>query len=282
MLVLLAGCVSQSKYDDLKAQYDRAQAQLGERQERIGKLGARVENERAENAKLQSENARARDQVAVLDDERAKLEVEQRRLAVELTTALEERNRLTKSTEQLRDALAQLALRKAEADRRVAEFKELLVRFKDLIDAGTLRVTISDGRMVLQLPTDVLFESGSARLSKTGRDAIAEVTRVLKEVPNRRYQIEGHTDNVPIHNPQYRSNWELAAARGLGVVRAMNEAGMDSTLLSAASYGEFHPTATNETPEGRAQNRRIELILVPDLSRLPGYEELQQVVQASP
>jgi chemotaxis protein MotB len=62
----------------------------------------------------------------------------------------------------------------------------------------------------------------------------------------------------------------------------MNEAGMDAALLSAASYGEFHPTTTNETPQGRAQNRRIEVILVPDLSRLPGYEELQQVVQASP
>ena len=99
-------------------------------------------------------------------------------------------------------------------------------------------------------------------------------------MPDRRYQIEGHTDNLPIHNSQYRSNWELAAARGLGVVRAMNEAGMDARLLSAASYGEFHPAASNETPDGRAENRRIEVILVPDLSRLPGYEELQQVVQA--
>jgi chemotaxis protein MotB len=280
--VLLAGCVSQGKYDDLKTQYDRAQAQLGDRQQRIGKLGASVESERAENAKLQGENSRARAQFVALDDERARLEAEQRRLTVELTKVLEDRSRLTQSGEQLRAALAELAARKVEADRRVAEFKDLLLRFKSLIDAGTLKVMISDGRMVLQLPSDVLFDSGSARLSKAGSEAVAEVTRVLKDVPERRYQVEGHTDNVPIHNSQYRSNWDLAAARGLGVVRAMNEAGMDAQLLSAASYGEFHPAATNDTPEGRAINRRIEVIVVPDLSRLPGYEELQHVVQPSP
>jgi chemotaxis protein MotB len=280
--VLLAGCVSQGKYDDLKTQYDRAQAQLGDRQQRIGKLGASVENERAENAKLQGENSRARAQFIALDDERARLEAEQRRLTVELTKVLEDRSHLTQSGEQLRAALAELAARKVEADRRVAEFKDLLLRFKSLIDAGTLKVMISDGRMVLQLPTDVLFDSGSARLSKAGNEAVAEVTRVLKEVPERRYQVEGHTDNVPIHNSQYRSNWDLAAARGLGVVRAMNDAGMGAQLLSAASYGEFHPAAPNDTPEGRAINRRIEVIVVPDLSRLPGYEELQHVVHTPP
>jgi chemotaxis protein MotB len=280
--LVLAGCVSQGKYDNLKQQYDRAQAQLGDRQERIGKLGASVETERAENAKLQDQNSRARAQFVALAEERAKLEAEQRRLTVELTKVLEDRARLTHAGDQLRVALGELAARKVEADRRVAEFKNLLLRFKNLIDAGTLRVTISDGRMVLALPTDVLFDSGSARLSKTGKAAITEITQVLKEVPDRRYQIEGHTDNVPIHNSQYRSNWELAAARGLGVVRAMNEAGMDARVLSAASYGEFHPAASNDTAEGRAENRRIEVILVPDLSRLPGYEELQQVVQAAP
>ncbi|HKU42672.1 MAG TPA: OmpA family protein [Polyangiales bacterium] len=270
---LLVGCVSQAKYDDLKAQYDHAQAELGERQQRIGTLGASVQD-------LKGENARARTQLEALEQEYAQLQAEQRSLTVEMTKALEERARLKQSGEQLRVALGELAARKAEADRRVAEFRDLLNRFKNLIDAGTLKVTISDGRMVLQLPTDVLFDSGSARLSKPGKAAIDQVTAVLEEVSDRRYQIEGHTDNVPIHNAQYRSNWELAAARGLGVLRAMNEAGMDARLLSAASYGEFHPIASNDSEQGRAANRRIEVILVPDLSRLPGYEELQQLVQA--
>ena len=109
--------------------------------------------------------------------------------------------------------------------------------------------------MVLQLPADVLFDSGSAKLSSGGKATIPEVTRVLNQAPGRRYQVEGHTDNVPIHNPAFRSNWELASARGLGVVRAMIEGGSDAAHASAASYGEFHPVASNDIEDGRHANR---------------------------
>jgi chemotaxis protein MotB len=279
--IVLVGCVSQAKYDDLKAQYDRAQDQLGERQQRIGVLGASASEAQAQNEKLKHENQRAQQQLAMLDLERTQLQAEQHRLTTDLTSVLEDRTRLKESTEQLKAALAELSRRKTEADRRVLEFRGLLARFKGLIDAGTLKVTIADGRMVLQLPTDVLFDSGSAKLSQVGKDAINQVSAVLKEVPDRRYQVEGHTDNVPIHNPQYRSNWELAAARGLGVLRAMSDAGIAAQQLSAASYAEFHPTATNDTDAGRRENRRIEIILVPDLSMLPGYEQLQSIVAGS-
>jgi chemotaxis protein MotB len=278
---LLPGCVSQARFDDLKLRYDKAQAVLAERQQRVGSLGASFEESQAQVERLQDENLRVQAQLTALQHKRASLETEQHRMTLEMTQLLEDSAQLKQSTEQLSAALAELAQRKAEADRRVAEFKGLLVRFKGLIDAGTLKVTISDGRMVLQLPTDVLFDSGSAKLSTPGKAAIAEVTRVLKEVPGRRYQVEGHTDNVPIHNPPYRSNWELAAARGLGVVRAMVDAGVDTASLSAASYGEFHPAASNAAEEGRRVNRRIEIIVVPDLSLLPGYQELQTAMQSS-
>lgn len=278
----LASCVSRGEYDDLKRRYDRAQDQLAERQERVGTLGASFSESQAEVERLEGENTRARSQVQSLQQEREHLQEEQHQLTLEMTELLEDRSRLKEATQQLSEAIAELSRRKAEAERRVTEFRTLLGRFKKLIDAGTLKVTMSDGRMVLQLPSDVLFDSGSARLSKAGTQAIAEITRVLKEVPDRRYQVEGHTDNVPIHNPQYRNNWELAAARGLGVVRAMVEGGLDSSLLSAASYGEYHPVASNDTEEGRRLNRRIEIIVVPDLSMLPGYQELQNAVSGAP
>jgi chemotaxis protein MotB len=279
--LVLVGCVSQAKYDDLKQRYDAAQEQIGKRQQRIGSLGASLSDAQAEIAQRKLENANTSVQLAALEEEREQLSQEQRRLVNQLTQVLEDRRHLKESTQQLQTALLDLTKRKAEADRRVAEFKALVSRFKSLIDAGTLKVTIADGRMVLQLPTDVLFDSGSAKLSKPGKAAIAEVAAVLKEDSDRRYQVEGHTDNVPIHNAAYTSNWELAAARGLGVVRAMVDAGVDSRKLSAASYGEFHPAASNDSDNGRAENRRIEITLVPDLSMLPGYQELQQVVQSS-
>ena len=278
--LVLFGCVSEAKYDDLKTRYDAAQTQLGKRQQRIGTLGASLSDARAEVQQRRGENARAQAQVFALEEERERLAAEQRRLTGELTKLLEDQSRLRQSTQQLQGALYELARRKAEADRRVAEFKTLLSRFKGLIDSGALKVTITEGRMVLQLPTDVLFDTGSAKLSKTGKATVAQVAAVLKETSDRSYQIEGHTDNVPIHNTAYLSNWELAAARGLGVVRAMVEGGVDSRRVSAASYAEFHPVVSNDTDANRAENRRIEITLVPDLAMLPGYEELQQIVQA--
>ena len=182
---------------------------------------------------------------------------------------------------ELRLALLTLNARKAEADRRVAQYRTLLGKFKKLIDAGTLQVSITDGRMVLALPSDVLFSSGRAELSEEGRQTIAEVASVLATIPERRFQVEGHTDNVPIRTKRFPSNWELASARAVNVVGEMIQAGVDPGSVSGASQGEYRPVSSNDDETGRAQNRRIEIVLVPDLSMLPGFEELKNVVGGS-
>jgi chemotaxis protein MotB len=176
----------------------------------------------------------------------------------------------------MRAAMADLETRRAAAEKVVATYKDLLSRFKTLIDAGTLQVKIVDGRMVVVLKTDILFSSGSAELSKEGKDALAQVAQVLAGF-DRNFQIEGHTDNVPIHSDKYASNWYLASARAIGVVDHLIASGMDPKRLSAASYGEFVPVAANDTADGKAQNRRIDIVIQPDLSQLPGFEELQSV-----
>jgi chemotaxis protein MotB len=286
VLLLLASCVTQGKYDDLKKQYDDARQELGVRQQKIGSLEQAIGAEQAKGQQLEQKIAAAQQQLSALeqqltneDAEIARLRAEGKQQSDQLARVVKDRSALKQATDQLMQALAQLSARKAEADRRVAEYKSLLARFKGLIDAGKLQVKMADGRMVLELPTDVLFDTGSARLSKVGKEAIVEVAQVLRDMRERRFQIEGHTDNVPIHNDKYASNWELATGRALGVVRAMTEAGMDGHLLSAASYGEFHPVASNDDAAGRAKNRRIEIVLVPDLSMLPGFEELNRIVE---
>src|SRR5690606_34660178 len=102
-----------------------------------------------------------------------------------------------------------------------------------------------------------------------------EVGKLLASIRDRNFQVEGHTDNVPIRTRQYPSNWELASARAVNVTRTMLDAGLPASRVSAASYGSSLPAASHETAEGRAQNRRIDIIIVPDLSTLPGFEELQ-------
>jgi len=285
-LALLGGCVTKGKYDDLKRQYDDARLHVGEQQQKIGSLEQALADEQRKLAELEQQHQALEQQRAALaqqgadkDAEIERLRAQGAQLSDQLAKVVKDRSALKQATDQLTRALTELAQRRAEAERRVAEYRNLLARFKTLIDAGKLEVKMTDGRMVLVLPTDVLFDTGSARLSKPGKEALVEVAQVLKDMHERRFQIEGHTDNVPIHNARYASNWELASARALGVVRAMTEAGMDGRLLSAASYGEFHPTASNDDDAGRAKNRRIEIVLVPDLSLLPGFEELNRAVQ---
>lgn len=295
-MTLSTGCVTQGAYDDLKHKYDVATGKVAVGETSIAALEQSLDEAQRKAANLESEGAALQTALKALQAEREVNQAQQAKLDAELGTQREQlgkqreelallvkdRGRLRETTLQLQEAFADLARRKAEADRRVAEARNLLARFKPLIDAGTLRVTIDAGRMVLALPSDVLFDTGSARLSKVGKQAIAEVALVLRQdFGDRRFQVEGHTDNVPIHNSSYASNWELASARALGVVKLMTEQGVAPGALSAASHGENHPAMANDTDAGRAYNRRIEIILVPDLSSLPGFEEIKSAVERS-
>ncbi|MBN2359235.1 MAG: OmpA family protein [Deltaproteobacteria bacterium] len=275
--LLATGCVSsgtheqlQKDYDALKAVQEKTQQELKTSQgqsQTLEQALAAAENEKKE---LEAEQAR-------LQEEQKRLQGEQARLSDELATVVKDKSKLKASVDDMKKALEELQARKAEAEKRIAEYKTLLGRFKSLIDAGKLKVKIVDGRMVVALATDVLFPSGSAQLSKDGQAAIAEVASVLASIPDRKFQVEGHTDNVPIKTALYKSNWDLAAARAVTVVNKMVEASMPPDRISAASFGEHKPVAANETPEGRTQNRRIEIVVVPDLSSLPGFDELQKV-----
>jgi chemotaxis protein MotB len=250
------GCVGQGTYDALRADHDQL---LAEHQRGQQELEQTMQTLRAEQAEARELGQRLA------------------RLEAQLGATMRDKSSLEENIGQMQVALADLKRRKAEADARIDEFKALVARFKTLIDAGKLRVRIRDGRMVVELATDVLFPSGSARLSRAGQASIAEVATLLASIPERQFQVEGHTDNVPTGPGGWNSNWELASARALTVLRTMVDAGLPPDRISAASFGEARPSRANDTPENKAANRRIEIVVVPDLSSLPGFEELQRV-----
>jgi chemotaxis protein MotB len=164
-----------------------------------------------------------------------------------------------------------LKLKKAQeaTEARLASYRKLNERLRQLVDTGKLTVAFRNGQMILKLPSEVLFDSGKAELKGAGKTALNEVLQILLEFKDRRFQVAGHTDNVPIRSRDFKSNWELSAARAVSVVKAMVEAGFDAKNVSASGFGEFDPVAENDSPEGKQKNRRIEIILVPDLSDLP-------------
>lgn len=202
-----------------------------------------------------------------------------------------ERDKLSAAAQEGMDAKARLAatesrLREleeqhAEVEARLKEFREVTDKFKKLIDAGTLDVTFRRGRMIVELPAGVLFESGSAELSEAGKKAVMDVARILASVPGRRFMVAGHTDNVPAVK-EYKSNWTLSTTRAVTVLEALVRAGMPVTRVAAAGYAEYDPIASNATAEGRQKNRRIEIILEPYLTAVPGDDKAAVATASTP
>jgi chemotaxis protein MotB len=195
----------------------------------------------------------------------------------QLLTLTKDKGQMQASLDDMKKAMDEMKTRQDEEQKRIKEFQDLTNRFKALTDAGTLSIKIQDGKMIVNLGSDVLFGSGSARLSVKGLDTVKEVSKQLTAIADKRYQVEGHTDNVPISSSAFASNWELASARAITVMKAMIDAGMPPNRVSAASYGDTSPLQSNDTAEGRAFNRRIAIVIVPDLSQLPGYDELEKL-----
>lgn len=160
----------------------------------------------------------------------------------------------------------------------VEEFDRMKQQFQRMIDSGKLSVNFRRGRMIVELPDAVLFASGSAELSSDGQAALKEVAKILRQVPGKRFLVGGHTDDVPIAKPEagFSSNWALSAARAVTVTEALIASGVKASRLVAAGYGPFDPIAANTSARGRQKNRRIEIVLEPDLRELKSTLKVAQ------
>jgi chemotaxis protein MotB len=283
LLATLAGtaaCVSAKDYEALEADLAKARDELTKTRGEAKDLGIALQESQQEVDLLSTRINDLEHALTETQEALALAEVRATESETELAEVLKDRSKLAASVEDMQAALAELKRQRAQAEARAAVYRSVLAKFKEMIDNGKLQVKIVDGRMVLQLQTDILFTSGSAKLSTEGALVIQQVGKLLSELPDRRFQVEGHTDNVPINTKTYPSNWELASARAINVVKEMVAAGMPDSHVSAAAFAETRPTASNQTEEGRALNRRIEIVLVPDLSDLPGAEDIEKLFKS--
>jgi chemotaxis protein MotB len=205
----------------------------------------------------------------------AKLRGELERLGKNVDSMLQEKGTMSKALEDAKARLDELRKAQAAAEDRAQLFQQFVQKFKKMIDAGQLKVATRAGRLVIQLSNDVLFDSGQTALKPTGKDALTQVAKVLATIRGRAFQVAGHTDNVPIQTARFPSNWELSTARAVEVVRLLLSQGVPAQALSAAGYGEFDPIASNDSPDGKAKNRRIEITLQPNLDELVAAPQLK-------
>jgi chemotaxis protein MotB len=241
----LAACVSRGAYRELESERDALALDKQRLEERVELLEASNESLGTERVQLIDEMESLREAHAVLDRDVRGL----RATKAELSENLAARE-------------AELAARRAEVDQLRGTYEGLVADLESEVAAGQIEIQQLREGLQLNLTQDVLFASGSAELNDAGRSVLRKVAPRLQELPHR-VVVRGHTDSVPIRAGRYPSNWELAGARASHVVRYLAERGIDPHRLIALSRAEFEPVASNDTPEGRQKNRRIEIALEP-------------------
>ena len=252
---------------------DEWQAQLS----KYGKLNSQYDQEKKTNAELQAELERTKQRVSDLT---SKLQA----MGVNVEQLSTEKQRLSANLDETQRALNEYKARAAQLEAIKQRFEQLRDKLQKLTNLG-LKVQIRHNRMVISLPGDVLFASGEDKLKDEGKNvlnAVADVIRKDNQLSARYFQIAGHTDNKPLSGGPFKDNWGLSAMRARQVLVYMispsesktGGGALDPNHLHAAGYGETDPIADNNTDEGRQSNRRVELVLMPDVGEMLDLKSL--------
>ena len=301
-ITTLTSCVSKKMYDELNSKYNRLKSQntnlVGENDD----LFSTTKSLERENTDLKSSidslsSAKAilQNDVSALAERKKQLEASFDELSqssasqldakakeiLELSNRLNEKENalITENTrlEKMKSELASRSERVQQLEALIAAKEAKMQNLKTAVsnalqnfEGKGLTVHRKNGKVYVSMENKLLFSSGSWAVGSQGRSAVVELAKVLKQNNDIEVLIEGHTDNVPYSGKGNLSdNWDLSAKRATSIVRIFTaNSSVDPERITAAGRGEFSPIAPNNTPEGRSKNRRTEIILVPDLSKL--------------
>ena len=233
----------------------------------------KLEASQADNQKLTSDLASCNSNVtaitnstnakiADLNNQIASLQTQNASLAHDAAAYRELKADLKARQEQLNAALA-------EQGTSLREIREKIIAgLSDLADSG-ISTEFKNGLLYVTLPENMLFKEGSATLGKQYKQALSPLASVLNNYPKVQVYVVGHTDALKVHSARFEDNWSLSTERANSIVRVLRDSyGMDPSRLLAGGRSKYSPVASNDTKEGRAQNRRIQIILNPDLAKL--------------
>ncbi len=268
---MICGCVSMGKYDMKEKEASEAAGNLQEMQQKYADLSR-------ENVSLKTQVEKLNGNIADLTREKENLAADNRKLDNILKTKADEISKnimelrqkssdLENENTRLKAETANLQKAKVEEVQKTSKtYEEMLENMKNEISQGQVTISELKGKLTVNMADAILFDSGKAEVKPAGMAVLQKVIGILKTIKDKAIRIEGHTDNVQISGvmaSKYPTNWELSAARAISVTRYLQQQGIDPAMLSAVAYGEYRLVAGNDTEEGRAKNRRIEIILVP-------------------
>ncbi len=229
---------------------------------------------------LSAEQAKSQQQAKDLADATTRVE----QLKAQLKAAGVDISNLNANLEQQTRALEDYKRRAEQLEAIKKRFEILRGKLQSLTKLG-LNVTVRNNRMVIQLPGDVLFDSGRETLKKEGEEIlrkVAEVVRADSGLASRMFQVAGHTDSAPLQGGKFKDNWGLSVMRAREVLvflvkpADVGGGGLEPTHWSASGYGDTDPVKANDTPENRQSNRRCELVIVPNVEEMLDLKTLTQ------
>lgn len=246
-LVLFSSCVSNKKFNE-------SQLALSNARKKISDLSEDLDNAKGRLQLMEEANASAANQL----DEKDK--------------------RISENQKELADQQEKLRQLQALIDRQKAQTESLRLKMANALgnfSSDQLSVFTKNGKVYVSLSEKLLFPSGSAVVNTEGKEALEKVAQALDENKDINVNIEGHTDSIPIRL-KFEDNWALSVARSTAIVRLLtNSYHLDPVRITASGRSQYEPVADNATPEGRARNRRTEIILAPKL------DELMQLIQGA-
>jgi chemotaxis protein MotB len=263
-IILVTGCVTTKKYEVSLNVASALQAEKEDLEERLQDIMESLKKEKADRETLEQDMVKLKADMDDLTRHRESLlQINQElienvaKLSQEKIETMKDKDRtITELIKEKEKAITEL---KGTYDNLVSELNEEIKK-------GEIEVTQLKDKLTLSMVEKILFDSGSAAIKQNGKEVLARVADILRSIYDKQIRIEGHTDNVQIGRvlaEKFPTNWELSTARSTTVVRYLQHQGVDPTFLSAAGYSEYSPVDDNETEEGRARNRRIEIVLIP-------------------
>ncbi|MCG9910805.1 MAG: OmpA family protein [Flavobacteriales bacterium] len=287
-LLLLTSCVSKKKYDELTGLKNRCCEEammLGKSKSDLEKALADSEKAlaemKAENENLEREGRRTAEDLEKcrtdMKDLASSSESKLKQTQNEARAALEALNNKEAALRKLEDELRLREARVAELEKILKDQKDAVSALKDRIakalkgfDGSGLKVIEKNGRVYVSMDEKLLFESGKTDVSPRGREALAELAKVLGQEKDLSIMVEGHTDNVPLSGTgPIKDNWDLSVLRATSIVKIiLQNPSVEPQRILPAGRGEFTPVSDNATKEGRALNRRTDIIITPRINEL--------------
>jgi chemotaxis protein MotB len=246
----------QSTIKSLEADYERLKSDKLQLANRNDNLNQRVLEAIERNKLLQEDLMRVE---KVLADRSAETGAAMAEMRQEIDRLINDNNLLQQQLE------AELQAREARLAEVQSTYDELVGKLEQEIERGEVRISELKGKLTVNVVDKILFDSGKAALKSAGVKVLQQIGDILNSAVDKNIQVEGHTDNVPISGSlttKYPSNWELSTARATTVLHFLQDrVGVSGERLSAVGYGEYQPISSNATAEGRAENRRIQIVL---------------------